>query len=68
MLILTNQPTIFGIKFIMQTLQKQLLLAKLNALRRSLNNSCNIAEWTEFTIDKIIAACHKLKPDKKDAD
>ena len=49
-------------------LKKQLLLAKLNALCRSLNNSCNIAEWTEFTIDKIIAACHKLKPDKKDAD
>ena len=42
--------------------------ADLNALRSSLDNSCNKAEWTVFPIDKIIAACHQLKLDKKDAD
>ena len=37
----------------------------LNALRRSLDNSCNIADWTVFTIDEIIVACHQLKPGEK---
>ena len=36
----------------------------LNALRRSLDNSCNIADWSVFTIDEIIVACHQLKPDE----
>ena len=42
--------------------------ADLNALHRSLDNSCNIAKWTAYTIDEIIVACHQLKPDKNVAD
>ena len=34
--------------------------ADLNVLRRLLENSCNIFEWTALTIDKIISACHQL--------
>jgi len=40
----------------------------LSNMRSTLDTNCRGACWKEFSADEVLAACSKLKPNKKDAD